>query len=557
MALPNENTISEALSLSALVLDRVPAIEEIRSNKDMDLFPSHEEVVPLCAQLAAAVCTIEAEIDRLQEAQLSYGLRAILLGGSQSQVDELEEAKAELARMKWIRAPIRRLPVEILQCIFSICCHRVMHSWRAGSERDTWELSLSRVCKHWRDITLGMPSLWSFISISYNLRTSNTISLYLDRSGSHPLSIGLYDVRPPRFRKALEPVVAHCGRWDSLYLANNSDGIDPGHPLMKVKENLPMLSRLTYFSNSRRQPEIIQLFEVAPNLRSVSFSGTFNLHSFWHPVQTVECRPFLVDEFLDLLRHASALRSVDLDTSRIGSDFSRWQPPIVSPIQTFSVAFWLDRFAREDRSGNLRRFLDAIVLRGYNVLNVFINFRQWHQSEWSIVVEDGAFTRFLSHSSKLSRLSLIGDTKLTRAQLAEVLLQVPSLGLLELEEATPGRVDEDPSEWFCMNDVNEMLTIHDGHTLDSRLPILPNLINLELRVYELHEHGRMFDDVIFARMVVSRSFDASNIETRKPQCRCLQSISVMYSKRRDLVPEAERILLDVTSQKQAIRVTVA
>jgi hypothetical protein len=565
MALLDETFTAEALVSSSLVPECVPTIEEIHSNKDMDLFPSHEELAPIYAQLATAIRNVEAKIHSIQESHLSDARSrgtqpdADADGWQSPAVQQLEGAKVELAsqlaRVRWIRAPVRRLPVEILQHIFSICCHRCMPSWRFWRESDQGsELSLSRVCKRWRDVTLGMPSLWSSICISYSFLASHLTGLYLDRSGAHPLSIGLYESSSLRFRKALELVVAHCGRWDSLYLANNSDGIDPGHPLMKVKENLPMLSRLTYFSSSGRQSEIIQLFEGSPNLRSVSFSGTFNLRSFWHPVQTVECRPFFVYDFMDLLRHASALQSVELDTSRIDSWFYGWRPLIVSPVQIFSVAFWLDKFAREYRRGNLRRFLDSIVLRDVHI--VLIDFRQWHQSEWSIAMEDGAFTRFLSHSFKLSRLSLIGDTKLTKAQLTRILAQVPSLHLLELEEATPERVDEDPSEWFCMNDVNEMLTIHDGNTLDPLLPTLPNLTNLELRVDELPDHGRTFDDVVFARMVVSRSFDASNLEARKPPYRCLQSVNLTFYKRRDLVPEAERMLHDVTSQNRAIKVTV-
>ncbi|KAJ8456017.1 hypothetical protein ONZ45_g18833 [Pleurotus djamor] len=50
-------------------------------------------------------------------------------------------------------------------------------------------LSATAVCRHWRQVSLDTPSLWSYIDLEYGEKTSNCAEIFLERSKSAPLSL--------------------------------------------------------------------------------------------------------------------------------------------------------------------------------------------------------------------------------------------------------------------------------------------------------------------------------------------------------------------------------
>ncbi|KAF5364607.1 hypothetical protein D9758_005516 [Tetrapyrgos nigripes] len=114
----------------------------------------------------------------------------------------LEEKKKRLGthmeRLKSLSAPIRRLPVELLACIFGILCEgqptkfstmRIMQSCPP--------LSLSSVCSAWRQIAIDTSSLWCNLRLAHSARYfvprfEPPLRLCLARSKLHPLSVHLF-----------------------------------------------------------------------------------------------------------------------------------------------------------------------------------------------------------------------------------------------------------------------------------------------------------------------------------------------------------------------------
>lgn len=111
---------------------------------------------------------------------------------------ELEEENIQRAqqRILWLKthrnalSPICRIPVELLGEIFVT----LANSQIAGYRRSTGPLSrphwtvVTAVCRHWRDISLRTPRMWSYIHLR-SRDDDGVFSTFISRSGRTPLTI--------------------------------------------------------------------------------------------------------------------------------------------------------------------------------------------------------------------------------------------------------------------------------------------------------------------------------------------------------------------------------
>ncbi|KAI0692714.1 hypothetical protein BC835DRAFT_31981 [Cytidiella melzeri] len=91
--------------------------------------------------------------------------------------------------------PINRLPSEILGAIFEHVLDPNFSADVSLKLMDFKWLDIQSVCRHWRDVALTTPVLWSHVRIVYPYRESfpKTLLINLGRSGTVPLSICLRD----------------------------------------------------------------------------------------------------------------------------------------------------------------------------------------------------------------------------------------------------------------------------------------------------------------------------------------------------------------------------
>ncbi|KAJ7599773.1 hypothetical protein C8J56DRAFT_1669 [Mycena floridula] len=140
----------------------------------------------------------------------------------------LEAATDALCQQKSILHPIRRVPAEILQLLFSACM-TVWQSEPTSIRRyhtgplASFPWNLSYVCQRWRRTSIESPDLWSTIEVlgggSHDRPVERALQFMLDRSASSPLYITLDfpDIAVQHDLIAIVGrIIPHSARWSSL-----------------------------------------------------------------------------------------------------------------------------------------------------------------------------------------------------------------------------------------------------------------------------------------------------------------------------------------------------
>ncbi|KAJ6546066.1 hypothetical protein DFH09DRAFT_1171907 [Mycena vulgaris] len=245
-----------------------------------DLLRSHRQLPS--DQLTSIVSSVADELDRYDER----------IGTLQAELTRLAANRAALQSRyhdcRSLRAPIRRLPSEILGEIFALSSAAHWETNRdcppptRALERLAQMpfLTLSQVCARWHAIALGTPAFWSDISLDAVLWTMPTLTetavtllgSALDRSGDFPLTVRITNhMISPAHGPALELLSKHSERWQTAIL--KCPVADLAH-LSSVKGRLPLLETLEV---DALEPEleiaVLDLFELAPRLRNISVAG--------------------------------------------------------------------------------------------------------------------------------------------------------------------------------------------------------------------------------------------------------------------------------------------
>ncbi|KAG7086131.1 hypothetical protein E1B28_002090 [Marasmius oreades] len=98
----------------------------------------------------------------------STGIQEIILKHPQTQkLTEFEQELINIKKRKMVNGlttPIQNLPPELLSYIFELAVDTNVILGRPGV-RGFGAISLSAVCSHWRDVTMGRPALWATLSL--------------------------------------------------------------------------------------------------------------------------------------------------------------------------------------------------------------------------------------------------------------------------------------------------------------------------------------------------------------------------------------------------------
>jgi hypothetical protein len=141
---------------------------------------------------------------------------------------------SKITSFRIVLNPIRRLSNELWMEIFLISLHQYSMdegSILAGDTRDLHEFqhvpwTLSHVCRHWREIALSFPPLWSQVSCHFVEKHINSnyysyeihrLIHQLNRASSYPLYVFL--ISKVRFSRQLlhfHTVYSSSPRWRSL-----------------------------------------------------------------------------------------------------------------------------------------------------------------------------------------------------------------------------------------------------------------------------------------------------------------------------------------------------
>jgi hypothetical protein len=212
-------------------------------------------------------------------------------------------------------SPVRRLPPELLGEIFRHC---LPQDYQEKGAHQAVMLP-SHVCKHWRDVALSTPALWTNIDLHVTDETLESrvalLTTWFSRSGGSPLSFtldGKENVRP-----LLAFLLQHCNRWQCINLRV------PFNEMLRcleaAKGHLQCLETVRIYPGySTTSYAVEHIFESAPRLRNVSlnFGVKWNGHRGSWP-QLVELDAgyvsYTVGECLALLQSMRNLQKLRID----------------------------------------------------------------------------------------------------------------------------------------------------------------------------------------------------------------------------------------------------
>ena len=215
-------------------------------------------------------------------------------------------------------APVWELPPEILSYIFVLCLpSRAPLDIKRHSIRRS--LSMTRINRHWRNVALGTPQLWTTIFIDSaamgDMDGFCMPKIILDRSGACPLSIC---ITSGHSQEILDFILPLSERWERIIFdtpLTMLQGLAPVQNRLLLLRTLEIKSirwlddpdhnHLTFFSNAPRLRHLsvsspfTANFRVLPFKQLLTFDGPVMLHEF---PKIFEHAPKLEECFLQPVR---------------------------------------------------------------------------------------------------------------------------------------------------------------------------------------------------------------------------------------------------------------
>ncbi|KAG2143781.1 uncharacterized protein EDB93DRAFT_1154734 [Suillus bovinus] len=122
-------------------------------------------------------------------------------------------------------SPLWRLPTEVLSHIFIHCLPEDKYPSPALMRAP---ILLTRICRRWREVAVGTPSLWCRLNVICGFRRwQGCLDVWLKRSRGHPLSLALicsHKSTVSELRDILQPYInqissfsLHCGVFSDRY----------------------------------------------------------------------------------------------------------------------------------------------------------------------------------------------------------------------------------------------------------------------------------------------------------------------------------------------------
>lgn len=236
-------------------------------------------------------------------------------------------------------APIRRLPIDLLGRIF-IDCLSDSNSRGAFPTLAAYcvPLTLTAVCRSWREIAIAMPFLWTSLHVGNPIGrrlSSNLLRAALDRSGDHPLNISInlkrFGGRDHPADPYYEQIIPFLPRVRILKLEMGRHAGVPSLPIIKPdgtnsgSSAVPHLEIFEYRSSydmvvigEEKEAEINTFLQNAPHLHSFFWKNDDNhravppcmLRIPWSQLAHLQlCRMLSINDILGILTQTPLLET--------------------------------------------------------------------------------------------------------------------------------------------------------------------------------------------------------------------------------------------------------
>ncbi|KAH7925539.1 hypothetical protein BV22DRAFT_1088860 [Leucogyrophana mollusca] len=299
------------------------------SKKVIDLAPERWQGYARSARLfhqlekhEAVVRMADLALERVKSDDIQR--RADLCGLKKQAIDA--QAALEHRRIANSTYHIGKLPVELFTSIFLLVLE----------EDAARVVTLSHVCRHWRNITIATPCLWRTLVIS-DKHPVRKVQTWIQRSKSHIFALIFRPSTPeldsPAIFTALTPL-----SWNSLQVCKAS-----GRWLMSLHHILGQLSMLQAISNLEELDlidcsaidDVVEHFQNS-KLRTLTLGGTTSLNSSsWQHIRSLVSLTIRANhagnDILGALQMNPMLESFILDHTQPVSLTGNLRPPVSMP----------------------------------------------------------------------------------------------------------------------------------------------------------------------------------------------------------------------------------
>ncbi|KAG5634583.1 hypothetical protein H0H81_001478 [Sphagnurus paluster] len=245
----------------------------VKSNHHLS-FAQEQSISSLLAGCSADLARTEAEMLHVQ----------LDINRLMEQMETLSELKKkihdDMARYRYLLAPIRLLPPEILIEIFKYAAGRETRG--VYPRLNQAPISVSQACSTWRKVSFQCPTLWSNLSLSIGISSKNCykskamagiLGWWYTRAEGHPLSFFFSDFLNSMrslTNEIAKAIIPFSHRLSHLELHTvHSDDLVPF--LSRRDIAMPFLETLTISTHSySRYSPAVHVFRLAPALRDVT-----------------------------------------------------------------------------------------------------------------------------------------------------------------------------------------------------------------------------------------------------------------------------------------------
>ncbi|KAG1822327.1 hypothetical protein DFJ58DRAFT_831354 [Suillus subalutaceus] len=214
----NLSTVSDIIVALQTILCSRATIPDLETPYSRTTFPNPNHcAIELKDQSISAIIT---ERQHQLEA-LSHDISGLqtVMDGIHTLQQQLFEQKNKIIESinlhKRLVSPLWRLPTEVLSQIFCHCLPQIpeLDQLRRPSKL-TAPMLLTKICRRWREIAVGMPNLWCVLCVESDDRNWQQATFFYDtwlkRARGRPLSLRLHfysDVHSTKLRHLIQPYV--------------------------------------------------------------------------------------------------------------------------------------------------------------------------------------------------------------------------------------------------------------------------------------------------------------------------------------------------------------
>ncbi|KAG1875776.1 hypothetical protein F4604DRAFT_1924841 [Suillus subluteus] len=425
----NLSTVSDvitALQTIVRLARTIPGILDLETPYSRTTFPNANHcAIELKGQSISTIITErQHQLDKVLH-DIS-GLQTVMDGihtVQQQLVEQKNKIIESINLHKRLVSPLWRLPTEVLSQIF---CHCLPQIPKLGElqppSKLTVPMSLTRICRRWREVVVDMPNLWCVLFVEVDdgnwQQAAFGYDCWLKRARGRPLSLRLQfhaDDHSTKIQRLLQPYISQIS---SLYV----DFYDPNTPELDMFRDLLALEEMSvYFhddisgsdtsviiSRSISQlPSTLCSFDVSGWL--LDFDDLSSCNPVWAHLTKLEIAIWGAEDVLRLLQLAPNLSSLTIHIILLAGE--SLNPFTHTNLQTLHISC----DPCDDESLDFCDLLDALSFPTLRVLTVH-GVPEWPHEE---------FKAFLARS-ECPLESLIVGSVVADEQRAQYVALVPS-----------------------------------------------------------------------------------------------------------------------------------